>query len=188
MRKSKYQAVLLFLNFILVACNINLTSQAQTGKTEWPTREGNPPKTSEAPKNTNIAHRQLNQNNNNPFWNNIVVEVQSWPHIIKKHSGVSVEGAVGFYIDPKYASKDNLKFMRATEFGHLHPIRDGSMHVIVPSQVKEELLKAKWAELHPRDKNLIMLYAPRTKDEYKLVINVLKIAYKNSLKTEKIKF
>lgn len=184
MKRSKFQVVLLFIYFILISCNINLTVQAQTVKKEWFTRDGNPPKTSEAPKNTNIAHRQLNQNNSNPFWHDIIAEVKSWPHIIKKHSGVSVQGAVGFYIDSKYASKNSLKFMRSTEFGHLHPISDGSMHLIVPSQVKEELLKAKWAEQHPRNNKLIMLYAPRTKDEYKLVINVLKVAYQNALKTE----
>lgn len=189
MKTSKYKILFLSLKsilvFTLIACNTNQTSQVQSEKTEWTIRKGNLPKTSEAPKNTNIAHRQLNQNNNNPFWNDILTEIQSWPHIIKKHSEVSVQGAVGFFIDPEYANHDKLKFMRSTEFGHLHPITDGSMHIIVPKDIKEELLKAKWAELHPRDDKLIMLYAPRTKDEYEMVIHILKIAYQNALNTKK---
>ena len=187
MKIVKYQTYLLSINFILVlmltACNINKTqTQAQTWRTEWPKREGKPPTTSEAPKNTNIAHQQLNQNGRNPFWSAIVTEVQSWSHIVQKHSEVSVKGAVGFFIDPKFASSNTEKFMRSTEFGHLHPIYDGSMHIIVPTKVQKGLLKANWAELHPRDDKIIMLYAPRTKKEYVLVINVLKIAYQNSLK------
>lgn len=175
-----------FFKILLLAGSITMhTTQASAEyKTQWTQRQGEPPQTTEAPKDTNIAHRQISQNEDMPFWQDIITEVSSWPHINKRQSLVSVAGAIGFFINPSYASNTPDHFMRGTEFAHIHPIEDGSFHVVVPTDVRDGLIEAKWAEPHPRKPHIIMLYAPRDRDEFTLVMEVLRISYEYSLKNK----
>ncbi len=76
--------------------------------------------------------------------------------------------------------------MRVTEFAHIHPVDDGSFHLIVPEKVRSGLIKAGWAEPHPRKNHIIMLYAPRDKAELGVVMNVLSISYQFSLKKRNV--
>ena len=65
-----------------------------------------------------------------------------------------------------------------TEFAHLHPAPDHSMHVVLPVKTAEAAIEAGWAELHPIARRgiispgAVMVYAPRDAVEADCYINV----------------
>ncbi len=168
--------------FILASMHTSNVNAQLDLPEKWPQRQGFSPLTSPAPQGTKQAHRQISQNKGNAYWQQIIAEVRSWDHVFIQQSLVSVAGAVGFFIDQKHSSIEPGHFMRATEFAHIHPVDDGSFHIIVPEKVRSDLIKAGWAEPHPRKNHIIMLYAPRDKAELGIVMNVLSISYQFSLK------
>lgn len=74
-------------------------------------------------------------------------------------------------------------FMVGTEFAHLHPGDDQSLHVMLPPDLVAEAIDAGWAEQHPVARrggipgNAVMLYAPRDDHERMVVARLVTAAY-----------
>src|SRR5512133_45040 len=64
-------------------------------------------------------------------------------------SGVSVPGARALWLDPAAARGPREAFMTGTEFAHLHPSPDWSLHASLPPDLAEEAVARGWAEVHP---------------------------------------
>jgi hypothetical protein len=74
-------------------------------------------------------------------------------------------------------------FMAGTEFAHLHPGADQSLHVMLPPDLVREAIDAGWAEQHPLaargliSANVVMLYAPRDDAERSVVAALVRASY-----------
>jgi hypothetical protein len=65
------------------------------------------------------------------------------------------------------------------EFAHVHP--DGSLHMVVPFEVEEEILAKGWGERHPfhdATMRLMMLYAPRDMDELAVARSLVEASHR----------
>jgi phospholipase/carboxylesterase len=65
--------------------------------------------------------------------------------------------------------------MLEREFAHLHPRRDGSLHMSLPPAIVETVVDNGWAEYHPLagkhglPTNIVMVYGPRDEAELDIV-------------------
>lgn len=68
--------------------------------------------------------------------------------------------------------------MVGTEFAHLHPPNDGSLHVCLPRSAAIRAIEAGWAEPHVLahvmgNESLVMLYGPRDTDELGVILELI---------------
>lgn len=68
-------------------------------------------------------------------------------------------------------------FMAATEFAHIQPAKDGSLHMRLPPELLEQAVARGWAEHHPRSKGTVMVYGPRDRKEFTVVKDLLRASY-----------
>ena len=76
--------------------------------------------------------------------------------------------ARGFHVKPHAAKGPAEAFQRGSEFGHLHPEHDGSLHLTLPSALYNEVLRAGWGEPHPISATM-MVFGPRDEVELDVV-------------------
>jgi hypothetical protein len=94
---------------------------------------------------------------------------------------VSVPGARAFHLTG--CSHRHGAFMVECEFAHLHPARDGSLHMTLPPDIVNEVIANGWAELHPLagkhglPGNIVMVYGPRDDDELAVVADLLRASH-----------
>lgn len=72
--------------------------------------------------------------------------------------------------------------MVRTEFAHVHPPYDGSLHLMLPPEAVEEAVATGWAEPHPVARRgllppAVMVYAPRDEAELGTVLRILAASY-----------
>jgi hypothetical protein len=144
-----------------------------------PKRQGDKPQTTPAPVGTNLAHQQISQNAPRELQEEVYARVGKFPGIETYASQVSVQGARAFTLRPSCAKAPKEFFMEGTEFGHLHPPYDGSVHVRLPVEVAKEVFSKGWGEPHPRG-TTPMLYGPRDKQELEIVVTLIEIAYQHA--------
>jgi hypothetical protein len=74
-------------------------------------------------------------------------------------------------------------FMLATEFAHVHPAPDFSLHLTLPEPVRSEAIAAGWAEPHPLageptvSKLIVMLFAPRDANELTVITRLVEASW-----------
>ena len=144
-----------------------------------PTRAGVRPKTTD----TN-PHMQLTQQ---PGDLSFIKELMDWAfkmsHISRQPSGISVPGAVAMCMDDDHTCKSCNAFMVGTEFAHFHPDPDYSMHLSLTKKDAELIILNGWGEWHPMitrgilPPNIVMLYAPRDRDELQVAKFILSRSY-----------
>jgi len=142
-----------------------------------PEREGEGPETSDAPENTRIAHQQLSQQAPEALQDKLFEKASALEGVRTGRSLVSVPGARAFFLDPDRAEGPREAFIVRTEFAHLHPYDDGSLHIALPETVDKELRKKGWGEAHPRNASISMVYGPRNEEEFQVVYALVKTAY-----------
>ncbi|UGT38827.1 DUF5519 family protein [Nocardia yamanashiensis] len=109
----------------------------------------------------------------------------SLPGIGTGQSEVSIPGSMGVFLE-RVAARPGVDLMPPqwdSEFVHLHP--DGSVHVILPPDDVAEILEKHWGEPHPyygqhrgsHSVDAVLVYAPRTADELKIVEQIVGAAY-----------
>ena len=65
--------------------------------------------------------------------------------------------------------------MVGTEFAHLHPPYDGSLHLMLPEETARSVVALGWGELHPVVRmgllppTALMIYGPRNASELEAV-------------------
>lgn len=92
---------------------------------------------------------------------------------------VSVPGARALWLRPEEARGPREAFMVSTEFAHVHPLPDGSLHLALPPDLADEVIRQGWGEQHPIAKqglipaNVCMVYAPRDEDEIEVLAGLV---------------
>jgi hypothetical protein len=71
------------------------------------------------------------------------------PNVTEEPSRISVPGARALVLDAEAASGPPASFLIGTEFAHLHPIPDQSLHLCLPPERAAAEVESGWAEYHP---------------------------------------
>jgi hypothetical protein len=104
------------------------------------------------------------------------------PGVVERPSGISVPGARALSLEEGAAGPPEA-FMIATEFAHLHPGPDQSLHAMLPPALAEEAVAAGWAEPHPMARlgyipgTAVMVYAPRDDAEREVVEQLIRASH-----------
>ena len=75
-------------------------------------------------------------------------------------------------------------FIDGTEFCHLHPPPEGSLHLTLPEPVRSKAIDFCWAETHPvavsgaLSRCLVLVYAPRDEQELAVVVSLLETSWR----------
>jgi luciferase-like monooxygenase len=128
-------------------------------------------------------HTQLTQNAPHDLQERVFVFASSLPGVVVAPSGVSVPGARAFHL-PSSSNTAPEAFMVGHEFAHLHPLSDGSLHLVLPPDVVDDVIENGWAERHPLagrhglPTNIVMVYGPRDDDELTVVEDLLQASHR----------
>ena len=143
---------------------------------ELPTRRGPRPETSRPTPDGRIPHSQVSQNAPEHLQERVLEHVASLPRVSVRDSLVSVPGARAFHLEPDVAKGPGDAFQRGTEFAHLHPPHDGSLHATVPPELRQEIIDKGWGEPHPIS-GTPMLFGPRDEEDLEIVTQLLDASY-----------
>jgi hypothetical protein len=139
-----------------------------------PRRSGVRPRTTK----TN-PHSQLDQHPSPAMIDALCARLFALPGVLERPSAVSVPGARALWLPPESAKGPREAFIVSTEFAHIHPSPDGSLHLALPIDLVDEVLSREWGEQHPIAKlglipaNICMLYAPRDEKEIEMVAGLV---------------
>jgi uncharacterized protein (TIGR00369 family) len=89
----------------------------------------------------------------------------------------------GFHLKPHAAKGPAEAFQRGSEFGHLHPEHDGSLHLSLPPALYDEVLQAGWGEPHPIS-GTMLVFGPRDEVELEVVWRLVQASYNWATATE----
>lgn len=105
------------------------------------------------------------------------------PGVVWRASMISVPGARALTLPPEATHGPPEAFMIGTEFAHLHPAPDHSLHLVLPPAVASRLIEAGWAEQHPIARRglitsgAVMVYAPRDEEEAEVVSRIVTASF-----------
>jgi hypothetical protein len=91
-------------------------------------------------------------------------------------SGISVPGARAFWLRPAAARGPREAFQVGTEFAHIHPAHDGSLHMKLPPDLAEKVYQQGWGVPHPRS-GTPLVFGPRDEAELEVVWQLLLRSY-----------
>jgi len=141
-------------------------------------RSGPPPRTTSC-----APHEQIDQNSPLEIHTAFKARAFDFPFVVRRPSMISVPGAEALCMEHDHAHGCREAFMIGTEFAHLHPAYDGSMHLMLPSVCVRELLDKGWGEPHPMVETglipdtAVMAFAPRNEDEIETALTILATSY-----------
>jgi hypothetical protein len=131
-----------------------------------PARAGVRPSTTRA-----TPHMQLNQQPAKSFSKDLLEFAGQLPGVVLEASRRAPEHTIGLYLTQDHARGPADAFMLSTEFAHVHPEPDFSLHLTLPEPLRTQALAAGWVEPHPLAgyptiSNLVLLlFAPRDEQE-----------------------
>jgi hypothetical protein len=146
-----------------------------------PQRTGEPPQT-----HHNMPHRQQSENAPPELQEALFERIAALPGVVVGASHVSVPGARAFHLDAEHAIGGEGAFMVGSEFAHLHPAYDGSLHLVLPEAWAREVIARGWGEFHPMVEQgmmpptTIMVYGPRNEAELSSVMHIVRASYDNA--------
>jgi hypothetical protein len=104
------------------------------------------------------------------------------PDVEERPSAISVPGARALWLADA-ARGPREAFLIGTEFAHLHPAPDWSLHTALPPTVAQQAIDTGWAEVHPVARlglippTIVMIYAPRDDREVEIVAELVRSAH-----------
>ncbi|MEA2684053.1 MAG: hypothetical protein QOK05_2381 [Chloroflexota bacterium] len=143
-----------------------------------PRRAGEAPQTNPA-----MPHTQVSQNAPTDLQEQLFDRAAALPGVIVGRSHVSVPGARAFHVDEEHAGGRPEAFMVGTEFAHLHPPYDGSLHLVLPEAEARQVIALGWGEFHPlveqgvMPPTNLMVFGPRDADELEAVWQVIQASH-----------
>jgi hypothetical protein len=150
-----------------------------------PQRPG--PRPSTTPRN---PHAQLDQQpGDDQLRQRLIGRLADLPGVVWAGSMISVPGARALTLPDGLAGPPDA-FMIRTEFAHLHPFPDHSLHLVLPLAAAEAAIRAGWAEQHPIARwgtitpGAVMVYAPRDASEVDIVAGLVRMSYAFATGTE----
>ena len=145
----------------------------------WPARPGPRPRTTAV-----NPHSQLDQNAPPALQDELARRVLLFPGVGLGESWISVPGSRAFLLQRTLAGGGpDAFFGPTTEFAHIHPHRDGSLHAKLPPEVAAAVVAAGWGEPHPMALRQgppvtnILLYGPRDEAELDTVLEIVRRSY-----------
>jgi hypothetical protein len=134
-------------------------------------------------------HTQLDQNAPVPLQEKLFARARALAGVVVGPSHVSVPGARAFHL-PECGHPAEAGFMIGREFAHLHPARDGSLHLSLPPAIVDAVIANGWAERHPLagqhglPNNIVMVYGPRDDDELEIVTAIVQASHAGACRPE----
>lgn len=144
---------------------------------ELPRRHGPRPEVTHPTRDNPHPHQQLSQNAPIELQEALFERARSLEGVSAAPSCVSVPGARGFHLDPALALGPPEAFQCRTEFAHLHPAHDGSLHATLPAEVYDDALEKGWGDPHPLS-GTMMLFGPRNEQELEVVWQLVQASYR----------
>lgn len=123
-------------------------------------------------------HTQLTQNAPAPLQARVFEHARALPGVVVGASYVSVPGTRAFHL-PTSRATERSAFLVEREFAHLHPVTDGSLHLVLPPSHVATLLENGWGERHPLagrhglPDNIVMVFGPRDEAELAIVCGIV---------------
>ena len=77
--------------------------------------------------------------------------------------------------------------MRGNEFAHVHPLYDGSMHMMLPIEQVNEMIVKGWGEVHPlvpsgrMPETTVLVFGPRDEAEVEIVLGLIGVSHQFAL-------
>ena len=141
---------------------------------QLPLRPGPRPRTR---RRDGAAHAQLSQNAPVELQETLFERARALPGVITGESLVSVPGARALFLNESLAEGPEEAFQAGTEFAHIHPVHDGSLHLTLPAVMVREVEERGWGERHPVSPS-VMVYGPRDQFELEVVWRLLRDSYR----------
>ena len=143
-----------------------------------PLRQGEPPRTRKG-----LPHAQLDQWASPEIGAELIRRSLRLPYVKQQESRLASKDTLALYLPDAAAAGPPDAFMDAHEFCHLHPQPETAVHVMLPKKIRSQAISAGWAEPHPithlgiLPKSLVLLYAPRCKEELEVVFRFIQTSY-----------
>lgn len=143
-----------------------------------PARPGPPPRST--PTN---PHVQLDQNAPPELQEQLFERARGLAGVRVEPSMISVPGARAFVLAEEAAGGPAEAFMIGREFAHLHPVSDGSLHMMLPPDLARTVDEQGWGEQHPVARmglippTAMMVYGPRDEGELEIVWEILRASH-----------
>ena len=145
---------------------------------DLPPRRG--PRPTTTPTN---PHTQLDQQPGDHYPRQRLMAELAALDVVWTESMISVPGAEALTLSRDAVARDPDAFMIGTEFAHLHPAPDHSLHMVLPPKAARAAIEAGWAERHPMARlgvvspGAVMVYAPRDAREADIVAKLVATSY-----------
>jgi phospholipase/carboxylesterase len=94
---------------------------------------------------------------------------------------MALPGARALYLPDGVAGGPPEAFIDHHEFCHLHPLPEGTIHLVLPLPVVDRAAASGWVQRHPLTiagilTTLVMVYAPRTSSELETALGLIGIS------------
>jgi len=141
-----------------------------------PLRQGPRPGTTSPTGLDPVPHAQLEQNATSALQDELHRRAARLPGVSSGDSQVSVPGARAWHLDPDQAHGPAESFQAGTEFGHIHPAHDGSLHLALPAAARAQVLAGGWGEPHPLS-GTMLVFGPRDEEELEVVWSLIHLSH-----------
>ena len=143
-------------------------------------RPGPAPLTTKPAPHLAHPHQQLTQTAPKELQEELVARASVLPGVELGDSCVSVPGARALHLDTDLAAGPVSAFQCRTEFAHVHPAGDGSLHMTLPGLVYADVIAKGWGEPHPIS-GTMLVYGPRNHFELEVVWQLVITSYRYAL-------
>ena len=112
----------------------------------------------------------------------LVDHVRQLPGVVL-HDSVTCRGALAIVLSDDVTTVRPEAFIARREFAHIHPPYDGSLHVMLPSDVAALVVENGWGEFHPAhipraESREVLVFGPASEDELHVVEAILDESYR----------
>jgi hypothetical protein len=149
--------------------------------TEWilPSRAGPRPAVSAV-----LPHIQLDHWPPPSVFGRLVARCSSLPRVKFRESRMASPEIQALCLPEELAHGPKEAFIDDHEFCHLHPLPQCSIHLTLPSPMRQMVIECGWGEPHRLvlsgivAETLMMLYAPRDDQELEVVAELVAVSYR----------
>jgi hypothetical protein len=99
------------------------------------------------------------------------------PGVAVRPSAGCVPGSRAWHLSPSMAHGPAGSFLSGTEFGHVHPSYDGSVHLVLPPDLTREVVGARWGI---PSGPAVLLFGPRDDDEAEFIGSLVRVAHREA--------
>lgn len=105
------------------------------------------------------------------------------PGVTTGPSRISVPGARAFVAEEATGPEEAFLVPHAREFAHLHPEHDGSLHLVLPTDLAADAVAKGWAQVHMLagvrlSPGFVMVYGPRDEAEVDVVAGIVAASHR----------